>query len=105
MHPENSKTKTAAQLPALTPIAFGSCEPDTPHLFSIRDEASLDHGPELAAALSEGIYQLSSRVADDVNCNDPVNRNELRALAFLAETVASLTFGARIALVKAGGAQ
>lgn len=105
MHPENSKTKPAAQLPALTPIDFGSCEPCLCHLFRIREEGSLGHGLELAQALSEGMYQLSSRVADSINTFEDVNRSEIRALAFLAETVAALTCGARLAIVKAGGAQ
>lgn len=104
-HPENSKSQTTAQLPALTPIDFGACEPGLCHLFRIRDEASMAHGLELAQALVEGMYQLSSKVADSINSFDDAKRSEVRALAFLAETIAALTCGARLAIIKAGGDQ
>lgn len=105
MHPENSKTKPIAQLSTLIPIDFGSCEPGLGHLFRIREEVSLSHGLELAQALSEGMHQFASRAADSINTFEDVSRSEIRALAFLAETVAALTCGARLATVKAGGAQ
>jgi len=51
------------------------------------------------------MYQLSSKVADSINSFDDAKRSEVRALAFLAETIAALTCGARLAIIKAGGDQ
>lgn len=105
MHPKNSKPSLVTQLPVLRPVDFGACALDAYQLFRIRDDAPLLDGLEMAKSLAEGVHQLSLKVAEEVNKNGVAQVSELRALGFLADAIATLTFSAHLAILKAGDDQ
>lgn len=99
-HPKNSKTPLAAQLPLLRPMDFGAHEFEGDAVFRINADVNFMDGLTLAAGLTEGIHQLTHRLALAASLGEDIRVNELRALAFLADAANTLNRSAQVALEK-----
>lgn len=88
MHPKNSTTLQAVQLPKLKPCAFGMEYTD---LFSINPDANLIDALSVASDLSDGISQLCTRLAHSINDGEPAYLSEVRTLGFIGDVVSALT--------------
>lgn len=99
-HPKNSKTPLSAQLPLLRPMDFGTHEFEGDAVFRINADVNFMDGLALAVGLTEGIHQLTHRLALAANLGEDIRVNELRALAFLADATNTLSRSAQAALEK-----
>lgn len=97
-HPKNTTAVTPLQLPTLGVTQFGDYS--TP-LFQVKDGGSVVEGLELASDLADGISQLCGRLCAEINNGEIAYCAEVRALAFLSDTVGALTRSARRSLERA----
>jgi len=98
MHPKNSITNAPLQLPTLGAMQFGDY---STLLFQVQDGGSVVEGLELASDLADGISQLCGRLCAEINNGEIAYCAEVRALAFLSDTVGALTRSARRSLERA----
>lgn len=103
MHPKNNTAKQAVQLPPLRQMDFGGPDLAEDHLFQIREDANLVTGLKFAADLSEGLHQITERLAFCIDDGQLVYLSEIRALSFLADAASTLTRSAQYSLEKMGG--
>lgn len=90
MHPKNTTPPQSAQLPDIRQMEFGNAISDGSQLFKITEGSKIVDGLYLAADLADGIKQICDRLHDDINEGDLTYCAEVKALAFLAETVGTI---------------
>lgn len=99
MHPKNSTTPPSAQQPLLKNVAFGDplMERDAP-LFCVKNGGSIVHAIEMTTDLADGLTQLLARQHQAVNAGEIILTQEIRALAFLSNSIWALACSAKNAL-------
>lgn len=97
-HPKNTTAPSPAQLPNLNQMEFGQPNLGDPDLFRINENVSMQVGLQYAADVSEGLHQLTERLAFCVNYGEDVYLNELRALSLLADIATTITRSAQYAI-------
>ncbi|WP_345956568.1 hypothetical protein Q9323_03110 [Pseudomonas fulva] len=97
-HPKNTTAPSPAQLPSLNRMEFGQPNMGDPDLFAINKDVPMEVGLQYAADVSEGLHQLTERLAFCVNYGEGVYLNELRALSLLADIATTITRSAQYAL-------
>lgn len=97
-HPENTTAPSPAQLPNLNQMEFGQPNMGDPDMFCINANIPMLEGLKFAADVSEGLHQLTERLAFCVNYGESVYLNELRALSLLADIATSITRSAQYAI-------
>lgn len=103
--PENTTGIAPTQQPVLRELSFGDplMEYDSP-LFLVQQGGKLSDGLSIAADLSDGLTQLCMRLHESINNGEIAYTSEVRALAFLSNTVCALTRSARYGLEAKEGA-
>lgn len=102
MHPENTTIAPPAQLPNLNQMEFGQPNVGDPDLFRINENVPMQVGLRYAADVSEGLHQLTERLAFCVNYGEDVYLSELRALSLLADISTTITRSAQYAIQREG---
>lgn len=92
MQPKNTTASQKPQVHVLGEVAFGDplMEYTSPFM-SIEEGGSVIEGLQFACHLADGITQLCMRLHGVVADGETVYCAEVRALAFLSETVTALT--------------
>lgn len=102
MHPKNTTAPSPVQLPNLSQMDFGQPNMGDPDLFCINANVPMQVGLQFAADVSEGLHQLTERLAFCVNYGELVHLNEPRALSLLADITTTITRSAQYAVQRAG---
>ncbi|MEA5670462.1 hypothetical protein VA602_03810 [Pseudomonas sp. MH2] len=97
-HPKSTTAPSTAQLPPLNQMEFGQPNMGEPELFSINADIPMLEGLRYAADISEGLHQLTERLAFCVNYGEGVYLNELRALSLLADVTTTIARSAQYAI-------
>ncbi|MCL8303102.1 DUF3077 domain-containing protein [Pseudomonas mosselii] len=97
-HPKNTTAPSAAQLPSLNQMEFGQPNMGDPDLFRINANIPMLEGLRYAADISEGLHQLTERLAFCVNYGEGVYLNELRAPSLLADVTTTIARSAQYAI-------
>ncbi|GLK88293.1 hypothetical protein [Pseudomonas turukhanskensis] len=104
--PKNTTIPNSAQPLGLTvPVDFHNNTADGGHLLSVNGGFSSSEALTVAAELADGIKMLSVRLHSAVNEGDLIYCEEITALGFLAESVASLVYSVNRSQAVQGGAQ
>ena len=101
LRPENTTASQKPQVQVLGKVAFGDplMEYTSPFL-SVTEGGSIIEGLQFACDLADGLTQLCMRLHGSINDGDLAYCAEVRALAFLGETVTALTRSAHRSLSK-----
>lgn len=102
MQSQNTPAPSAAQQPKTTPVDFANqCHGE---LLSVRSGVPAVEALQLARRLASGVQQILGHLSDAINHGETLYyMDEMLAIGFLSDTVASLVFSVERELEAQGG--
>lgn len=88
--PKNSTTPVEVQQIGITELSFCGC-PNGDYLLQTRAGTSVIEALDIAADLADGIQQISTRFAAELDEGELIYVAEMRSLAMLAEVASAFT--------------
>ncbi|MCF7540612.1 hypothetical protein [Pseudomonas petrae] len=96
------KESTPAAILIGNQISFGDCLAIGDHeLLAVKPGGKVSEAVSMAADLAEGMRNLLRHMHVSVNAGDLVFIDEIKALAFLSDTISALTRSSELALTRA----